>query len=345
MKLTGKTILVTGGAGFIGSNLVDHLVKDNHVIVLDDLSTGNLDNLTDAMRSGKLEVIRGSILQQDLLESILPRVQVVMHLAVQCLRLCFDRPHYVHDVNATGSLNVLQAALRAWQAAEGKAGQLERFVYVSSSEVYGTAQTAPMTEEHPLLPTTVYGASKLAGELYTTAYNTTYGLPTVIVRPFNTYGYREHHEGASGEVIPRFTVRILNGLAPVVFGDGLQTRDFNFVTDTVDGIVAAAQHDAFIGQAVNAGCGREVTIVDIAQKLLRLLGREDLKVEHQAPRPGDVLRHCAEISKLRQATGFDPAITIDQGLQMYIDWFKKKHVQADKLLHDSSLHNWELTHA
>lgn len=336
MQLKGKKILVTGGAGFIGSNLVDALVKNNDVIVLDDYSTGKADNLRDARPSGNLQVVEGSIMNYELVKSLVADVDVIYHLAVQCLRVCFDKPHYVHEVNATGTLNLLEAA-------HTLNPKLERFIYCSSSEAYGTAKVVPMNEDtHPLEPTTVYGASKLAGELYTKAYYITYGMPTTVLRPFNTYGYREHYEGASGEVIPRFVIRILNGLQPIIFGDGSATRDFTFVTDTVESLIRAGETDAFIGQAVNLAYGQEVSIKRIAELLLKQLGREDLGIEWQPERPGDVHRHYADVKRLQDATGWKPAIDIERGLQLYIDWFKNEYPDPAKLLAECQTHNWKL---
>lgn len=335
--LTHKRILVTGGAGFIGSNLVDALLKlDSEVVVLDDFSTGKHENLDEARKSGRLTVKAGSILDQTLVNELVADVDVILHLAVQCLRVCFNRPHYVHEVNATGTLNLLEAAHRL-------NSKLERFVYVSSSEVYGTARHAPMTEAHPLEPTTVYGASKLAGELYTRAYHETYEMPTMILRPFNTYGYREHYEGASGEVIPRFVVNILNGKPPVVFGDGLQTRDFTFVTDTVENIIHASSAEELIGQAVNIAFGQEVSIRDVGERLLKLLGREDLDIQYQPERPGDVYRHYADVTKLQTVTGLKPMIDINQGLKLYVDWFRQTYPDPERLLAECQTRNWELT--
>ncbi len=332
-----KKILVTGGAGFIGSNLVDALVKDNDVIVLDDYSTGKLENLAQAQHSGRLEIIEGSILDQDRLNTIIPKVDVIYHLAVQCLRVCFDKPHYVHEVNATGTLNLLETA-RVLNP------HLERFIYVSSSEAYGTAKVVPMHEDtHPLEPTTVYGASKLAGELYTQAYFITYNMPTMILRPFNTYGYREHHEGASGEVIPRFVIRILNDLPPIIFGDGSATRDFTFVSDTVESLIRAGAHDGFFGQAVNLAYGQEVDIKTIAEKLLKILDKPQLEIDWQAERPGDVHRHFADVTKLQAGTGFKPQIAIDEGLQRYVDWFVANHPNPKHLLSDCQTQNWKLS--
>ncbi|HEY9686947.1 MAG TPA: GDP-mannose 4,6-dehydratase [Coleofasciculaceae cyanobacterium] len=336
MQLKNKKILVTGGAGFIGSNLVDALVKENDVIVLDDFSTGKRDNLKDAQASGRLQLVEGSILDKELVQSLVRDVDVIYHLAVQCLRVCFDRPHYVHEVNATGTLNLLEAAHRLNP-------KLERFVYCSSSEAYGTAKTVPMNEDtHPVEPTTVYGASKLTGELYTRAYHTTYGMPAMILRPFNTYGYREHYEGASGEVIPRFVVRILNNLPPIIFGDGSATRDFTFVSDTVESLIRAGECDAFIGQAVNLAYGQEVSIQEIAGRLLKLLGREDLQIEWQPERPGDVHRHYADVARLQAGTGYKPTIDIEAGLKRYVDWFRANYPDPAALLAECQTENWKL---
>lgn len=340
MELANRRILVTGGAGFIGSNLVDALVKaKNDVVVLDDFSTGKPENLAAAESAGRVKVIRGSILDEALVAQQVAQADVIFHLAVQCLRVCFDKPHMVHHVNATGTLNLLEQSIRR----TGK--PLERFIYVSSSEVYGTAKTTPMAETHPLEPTTVYGASKLAGELYTQAYHITYGLPAMILRPFNTYGYREHYEGASGEVIPRFVVRILNNLPPIIFGSGEQTRDFTFVTDTVEGLIRAASTDTLLGQAVNIAYGQEVNIKTIAEMLLQVLGREDLGIQWEPARPADVDRHYADISKLVKHTGFKPAVAIEEGLERYITWFKKHYPQPEALLADCQLYNWKTDHA
>lgn len=336
MKLSGKKILVTGGAGFIGSNLVDALVKDNDVIVLDDYSTGKRANLDEAEKSGRLRIVEGTIMDNELVRELVRDVDVIYHLAVQCLRVCFDKPHYVHDVNATGTLNLLEAAHQLNP-------KLERFIYCSSSEAYGTAQVVPMNEEtHPVEPTTVYGASKLAGELYTRAYFLTYGMPAMILRPFNTYGYREHYEGASGEVIPRFVVRILNGLPPVIFGDGSATRDFTFVTDTVESLIRAGECDQFIGQAVNLAYGQEVSIKEIAEKLLKALDRTDLQPEYKPERPGDVHRHYADVRKLQETTGWKPNIHIDEGLKLYVDWFKRTVPDPKALMADIQEQNWKL---
>jgi UDP-glucose 4-epimerase len=331
-----ETVLVTGAAGFIGSNLVDELVRrGSQVIALDDCSVGNPDNLKEASQNGRVEFIQGSILDRELVAKLVGRSTVVLHLAVACLRVCFDKPTHVHEVNATGTLCLLEECQK-------HNPDLKRFVYCSSSEVYGTALTAPMDEQHPLNPTTVYGASKLAGELYTQAFVRTYNTPAVIVRPFNTYGYREHHEGASGEVIPRFLVRLRNQLSPVIFGDGLQTRDFTFVTDTVRGLLAAAECEQLIGDVINIARGEEVSIRTIAELLLELSGNSQMSVQYQDARPADVVRHYADVTKAERMLEFRAQLGIRDGLKLYIDWFSRVHGDPSQLLAQVEDHNWVL---
>ncbi len=324
-------VLVTGGAGFIGSHLVDELAKNNHVVILDDFSSGERENIVHHAGKGNVEIITGDIRDKDLLFNIAKNIDVVYHLAVQCLRVSIKNPDVTHEVNVTGTLNLLKASLE---------NSVKRFIYVSSSEVYGTALHVPMNEIHTCEPTTVYGASKLAGELYALAYFRTYGLESMVVRPFNTYGPREHLQGVYGEVIPRFVLRILNNMPPVIFGDGTHTRDFTYVSDTVKGIVMASECDSMIGQAVNIARGREVSINELAVMLANKLGKKDIKPVYEQKRPGDVIRHYADISKAKKLFDFSPEIDIEKGTGLFIDWFHSKKYDVSSLLKQEIVFNW-----
>lgn len=236
----------------------------------------------------------------------------------------------MHAVNSTGALNVCQAAL---------ASRAKRLIYVSSSEVYGSAKAVPMSESHPCAPTTIYGASKLTGELYAQAFLKTSGLAVIIVRPFNTYGPRAHFEGAYGEVIPKFTLRALNNKAPVIFGDGRQTRDFTYVSDVVRGILLASQCDGLIGSAVNIAFGREVSINTIARLVLEATEKNSLRPQRGKPRPADVRRHYADISLAKTKLGYRPQVAIEEGITEYVRWVKE-NVNLVSGIKQEKLYNW-----
>ena len=331
MKIRNKRILVTGGAGFIGSHLVDALYKNNHVIILDNFSSGKKENISHLEKNPNVEIITGDIRDKALLYKVTKSIDIVYHLAVQCLRVSIKDPESNHEVNATGTLNLCMACLE---------NSVKRFVYISSSEVYGTAVRVPMDENHPCEPMTVYGASKLAGEVYSLAYNRTYGLNSIVVRPFNTYGPREHLEGAYGEVIPKFVLRVLNNEPPVIFGDGAQTRDFTYVTDTVMGIIMASECDTMVGQTVNIASGRETSINQLSGIITRTLNRENLRPVYERDRPGDVKRHLSDISKAEKIFHYTPRINIEHGLQYYIDWFKSKNYNYAELAKQDVIFNW-----
>lgn len=331
MRLKGKKILVTGGAGFIGSNLVIELIRrGNNVIVLDNFSQGKRKNLEVILKNPNLKIIKGDILNEktDLLAT--KNIDVVFHLAVQCLRKSMKDPIYVHDVNTTGTLKIFIASSK---------NRVKRFIYCSSSEVYGTARKVPMDENHPLLPTTIYGASKLAGEIYTKCFNDNFGLETVIVRPFNTYGYNSHVAGPYGEVIPRFVVRVKNGLSPIIFGTGKQTRDFTFVEDTARGLIAAAENDNLVGQVINIARGEEVSINEIAKIIADLIG-ESIKIKYLKPRPHDVMRHFADVKKAKSLLNFSAKTGIREGIAKYIKNLEEKKTDFKKILREMPEINW-----
>jgi len=321
--------LVIGGAGFIGSSLARCLARSGPVRVLDDLSTGRASNVEGV---DGVELIVGSVLDPDALDAALDGVRVVYHLACLGVRHSIHAPGENHEVNASGTLRVLEAARRHG---------VERLVYTSTSEVYGTARTAPMSEDHPTNPHTVYGASKLAGEAYVRAYHLTYRLPTVILRPFNAFGPRSHHEGDSGEVIPRFLVRAMNGLPPVIFGDGSQTRDFTFVEDTARAIASAGATDAVVGMTLNVATGEEVTVSDLAKLVLQVVDRQDLGVIYAAARPGDVQRLIGDASRIRQHLAWAPSTTLAEGLVRLFDWHVQNETDWVAALAEEPDRNWD----
>jgi len=329
MKLINKKILVTGGAGFIGSHFVEKIAKDNLVTVYDNFSSSVL-SLGDLSHLGNLKIIRGDILDPQKLAHAMGEIDIVFHFAVACVRLSLTRERFVHDVNATGTLATLLAAKRAG---------VKRFIYISSSEVYGTAISYKIAESHPIHPTTVYGMSKYVGELYAKHFNDKQGLPSVVVRPFNTYGPRSHFEGVYGEVIPRFVIRALNGKQPILFGTGRQTRDFTFVSDTVSGIIKASQSDRLLGNCVNIAYGREVSIRDIAKIVCRETGLAFAPITKPA-RPNDVMKHYANTAKAKKLLSYKPEVKINKGLQQYIAWVKHTYKNPKKLLQLVPVTNW-----
>ena len=326
-----QSALVTGGAGFIGSELVRHLAaRGFRVRVVDNLVNGRRENLADIL-SDKVELVVADV-RDGSIDSLLKSVDVVFHLACLGVRHSIHSPIENHEVNASATLQLLRASRDAG---------VKRFVYVSSSEVYGTARTAPITEDHPTWPMTVYGASKLAGEAYTRAFWETYRYPTTVVRPFNAYGPRCHHEGDSGEVIPKFLLRCLAGKPMVIFGDGTQTRDFTFVGDTAGGIMVAGLSEASIGQTVNIGSGKEIQVRELAHTIATALGRPDAEVIHVEPRPGDVLRLLADSSKASRLFGFKPTVSLIDGIGRLRDWYMSQKKSPEELLKQEVVRNWE----
>jgi len=323
--------LVTGGAGFIGAQLV-HLLAERggETVVVDNLVNGRLENLED-LPDGSFQFKESDIRDFDRMQGLMKGVDVVFHLAVLGVRHSIHSPHENHEVNATGTLNLLRAA---------RNNDVKRFISVSTSEVYGTARTVPMTEEHPTLPHTVYGASKLASECYTRAFYETYGFPTTVVRPFNAYGPRCHHEGDSGEVIPKFMLRGMCGKPMIVFGDGTQTRDFTFVRDSARGILASAS-DAAIGQTINIGNGAEICVNDLANLIAEVIGKPNAEIVHEIPRPGDVLRLYADSTKAKELLGFEPEISFREGLKMLRSWYEASGKSPEELLESEKVRNWE----
>lgn len=331
-ELSSKRCLVTGGAGFIGSHLVDKLMAAGcHVRVLDNLANGKTENIRHHLSSPRFQFEQGSIVDPLDVSRAMQGIDLVFHLACLGVRHSLHHPFENQRVNGEGTLLLLDAAYRLG---------VKRFIYCSSSEIYGSAQFVPMPETHPTEPCTIYGASKLAGEAYARAYHTTYGLETVIIRPFNTYGPRSHHEGDAGEMIPKSIVRALNGEDILIFGDGKQTRDFTFVEDTATGLVEAAQSDSMIGATLNIGSNFEISIKDLALLLHTLVGNDKAEVKYVTDRPGDIYRLYADPSQFFSLCNWSPQTDFETGLKKTIDFFRLHPSGLQGLLDDENGVNW-----
>lgn len=331
--LRGARVLVTGGAGFIGSHLVDTLLGRGaaEVRALDNLKNGTRHNVATALGDARFSLIVGDIRDSAARERALRGIDIVFHLACLGVRHSLHDPRENHEVNALGSLLMLGSA---------RSAGVRRFVYVSTSEVFGTAQYIPMDERHPTWPETVYGGSKLAGEAYARAYSRTYGMDTVVIRPFNTYGPRSHFEGDSGEVIPRTIVRLISGERPVIFGDGEQTRDFMHVLDTSAALTLLADTPGLAGETLNLGSGTEVTMNALCAAVAAAVGRPDLVPVHDIARPGDVRRLLGDPTHMAALTGFVPTVEFTAGVADLVEWFQKSaEANPNRLAHIED-RNW-----
>lgn len=299
--------LVTGGAGFIGSNLVNELVDHgDDVTVLDDFSVGRMDHLADCMDS--IEIVKGSVCDMDLMRKLISRTDTVYHLAVECLMRCNGNPARAHEVNVGGTFNACLAAHEAHA----------KMVYISSSEIYGTCRYVPMRESHPATPQSIYGLSKLMGEEYVEFFNKYYGLPAVIIRPFNTYG-PNHRDDQYSAVITAFIRQLEIGEYPVIEGTGEQSRDFTYVSDTAAGILTLSKLKQC--EIMNIGSGKAISIKELASTLLKIYGMED-KCIYTDPRPNDVLKLEAD-NRLAKSHGYKPRVSMEEGLRKYIAWWRK----------------------
>lgn len=308
-------ILVTGGAGFIGSHLCEQLIKDGHTIIcLDNFLNGNLTNIRHLLNYKTFKLLSGDIRDFATLEKIMPGVDAIYHLAAQ---IHVDRsiiePKLTYDVNVVGTQNILEAA---------RTYDVQKIVYVSTSEVYGSAQFVPMDESHPLSAPHPYGASKIAADRMCHAYNQTYQMNIAIVRPFNAFGPRQKDSGYGG-VISIFVKRVMSGMPPIVYGDGSQTRDYTYVGDLVEALGLILEHPEPITVPVNLGSGREIRIIDLANMIIELSGkRGHIKPVFVEPRPGEVQRLLADNSRAKEILGWAPRHSFEEALTGLIDWYK-----------------------
>jgi nucleoside-diphosphate-sugar epimerase len=304
--------LVTGGAGFIGSNLARRLLSGGEeVVILDDFSTGKSENIEDI--EDRLTLITGDICDIDTVRRAMRGIDYVFHhAAVVSVPRSVDDPARTNDVNVTGTLNCLMAARDAGAA---------RFVFAASSSAYGESPELPKREEmkpHPLSP---YGVSKLVGEMYCRVFYEVYGLPTVSLRYFNIFGPYQDPGSQYAAVVPIFIARLLRGESPVVFGDGEQSRDFTYIDNAVQANLLAVKSAKADGKIFNVACGDRYTINELVAHLQHLTG-SDKAPTYVEPRPGDIRHSMGDISAAERALGYKPEVSFEEGLKRTVAWFR-----------------------
>ena len=308
----GQRVLVTGGAGFIGSHLAEALAGlGAAVVVLDDLSGGSRENLAGF---GPVEFAEGSILDLDLLARSTAGCRYVFHqAALGSVPGSVDQPRRYHDANTTGTLNVLEAA---------RSAGVRRMMFAASSSAYGE-NPVPWVETQPTMAKSPYAATKAAGEAMLAAWAGSYGMDTCALRYFNIFGSRQNANSAYAAVIAAFAKAIVNGQRPVIYGDGGQTRDFTFVHNVVHAnLLAARRPEPINGQVVNVGCGGKVSVNDLARLVADALGRPDLTPEHRPERAGDLRHSYADLARARSVLGHEPVVGFEPGLRHALDWYR-----------------------
>jgi UDP-glucose 4-epimerase len=332
--LKHKKIVVTGGAGFLGSHVVKLLIDaNNYVVVLDDFSNGKMFHLQSITENPNLKIIHGDITKKSDVELAFKDNEIVVHLAVLDLRQSIKQPEQVNEVIVNGTINCLESALK---------NNTELFLNCSSSEVYGSAGYVPMDEDHPLRPETPYAAAKVAQDMYVHSYGQTYGLPWATIRPFNMYGPNSHWQGFRGELIPKMIVRAMNRKPLVIFGDGRQTRDFVYVEDAAQAIISIAEMPSCFSRPINFCSGVETSIRKIAELICSYfdLDVDEFIVNHQS-RPGDVLRHLGSNKAFNELIGLSANVNIEEGIQRTCSWFESLPFSPDELISQEILRNWE----
>lgn len=305
--------LVTGGAGFIGSHIVERLVKDGRTVrVFDNFSTGKRANLEPF--GSKVEVVEGDLRNPEDCQRACAGVQVIFHeAAVPSVPKSVADPVTSHQANIDGTFNLLMAARDA---------KCRRVVYAASSSAYGDAVELPKRESARPEPLSPYAVNKLVGEYYCRVFATCYGLETIALRYFNVFGPRQDPKSQYAAAIPAFVTAILRNEPPTVYGDGEQTRDFTYIDNVVHANLLAAKAPRVNGEAVNIACGERVTVNQIIAQINALLGKE-VKPKYVPERPGDVKHSLADISRARELIGYEPLVKFDEGLRRAIDWYRQ----------------------
>ncbi|MEM2087172.1 MAG: NAD-dependent epimerase/dehydratase family protein [Thermoproteota archaeon] len=312
VDLAGKRVLVTGGAGFIGSHLVDILIKKGcEVVVLDnfdDFYSGKERNIVRHIGNEKFHLIRGDILNYDLLFHVMKGVEVVFHEAAQAgIRYCNLNPVKAHRVNVEGTLNVLLAS---------REQKVKRIVYASSSSIFGKTSSMPINEEYPTNPSSPYGATKLAGEKYCLSFHDVYGIDIVCLRYFSVYGPR----GRPDQVIYSMAYRMLTGKRPVVYGSGEQRRDFTYVSDVAEATLLAAETEGIAGEVFNIGFGKDFSINELLKILFNTMSVDGVEPEYLESYKGDFERTLADNSKAQRTLGWRPKVNLEEGVRRFVEW-------------------------
>jgi UDP-glucose 4-epimerase len=308
-------MLITGGAGFIGSYLCEKYTKEGHtVLCLDNFLSGNLLNVRHLLDYRNFKLIEGDIRNFDLLERISRDLDVIFHLAAQIhVDRSYVEPRLTFEINVMGTQNVLEMA---------RIFDVKKVIHTSTSEVYGSAQYVPIDEKHPLDAPHPYGASKIASDRMCHAYVTTYGMDISIPRFFNIFGPRQRDIGYGG-VISIFTRRVLNDMPPVIYGDGRQTRDYTYVEDAVRAFDLILNHESRL-DPINIGTGKEVSIIDLANMIVQLCGRKGkIRPVNVEPRIGEVKKLIADATLAKKILKWEPKYKLRDGLKAFIQWYKQ----------------------
>ena len=307
--MKNKKIVITGGLGFIGSHLVEKLSEDNLVVVIDDQSTGKVENIKH-LNLSKIDTTLGDITSIDL-DEIFDGTDYVFHeAAVTSVQKSVDDPINSNEVNITGTLKVLEAA---------KNTDVKKVVLASSSAVYGETESLPLSEDNPVNPLSPYAVGKTTGELYCNVFSEIYGLPTVSLRYFNVFGPRQDPNSQYAAVIPIFIDKILKNESPIIYGDGEQSRDFVSVKHVIAANIMAAESK--LTGAFNIGLGKSTTINQLVEMINEIIGK-DVKPVYEKERPGDIKYSLADISKAK-ALGYDPKADFKEELTETVEWFRK----------------------
>jgi len=311
--MNSKKVIVTGGAGFIGSHLAEDLVRrDYQLTILDDLSTGRMENIEQLLKRDNVRFVQESVTNPHLLQGLFQNTDYVFHqAAIPSVPRSMKDPRASHDVNITGTLNVLLAA---------RDSGVKKVIYASSSSVYGDTPTLPKVEDMIPNPQSPYALTKMVGEYYCNIFHQIYDLPTVCLRYFNVYGPRQDSNSQYAAVIPVFAERVSQNKQPIIYGDGEQTRDFTFIKDVVAANILAAEGDAY--GVFNIGIGQSISINELAELVVKLMG-SSVKPIYQEARPGDVRHSLADITRAR-TFGFAPEYDLEKGLRETIQRFRNE---------------------